>query len=84
MSNYFERVREVLVDQLGVLTSEVSPQSNIRTDLGADSLDDVEIVMVLEEEFDIDIDIDDFEGLAVVEDIVKYLERVKPQGLQEG
>lgn len=84
MSNYFERVREVLVDQLGVLTSEVSPQSNIRTDLGADSLDDVEIVMALEEEFNIDIDIDDFEGLAVVEDIVKYLERVKPQGLQEG
>lgn len=84
MSNYFERVREVLIDQLGVLTSEVSPQSNIRTDLGADSLDDVEIVMALEEEFNIDIDIDDFEGLAVVEDIVKYLERVKPQGLQEG
>lgn len=84
MSNYFERVREVLVDQLGVMTSSVSPKADIQGDLGVDSLDYVEIIMVLEDEFDIEIDDEDFEGFAVVEDIVKYLERVKPPGTQEG
>lgn len=78
MSNYFERVRELLVDVLGVVSDEVKPNSDLRADLGADSLDVVEILMTFEEDFDIEIPDEDIENITLVSEIVSYLERVKP------
>jgi acyl carrier protein len=62
------------VDQLGVDESEVTPQASFVDDLGADSLDTVELVMALEEEFGIEIPDEDAEKLLTVEDVVKYIE----------
>lgn len=70
----FERVRKVLMDQLEVSEDEVTPSASIVDDLGADSLDVVEIVMGLEEEFDIEVSDQDAEKLPTVQDIVNYVE----------
>lgn len=78
MSNYFERVRVVLVDVLGVDATGVLPESHLKEDLEADSLDIVEILIAIEEEFDIEILDEDIEGITRVAEIVSYLERVKP------
>ncbi len=69
-----ERVRKVLMEQLEVSEDEVTPTANIVDDLGADSLDVVEIVMGLEEEFDIEVSDQDAEKLPTVQDIVNYVE----------
>ncbi len=70
----FERVRKVLIEQLEVSEDEVTPTASIVDDLGADSLDVVEIVMGLEEEFDIEVSDQDAEKLPTVQDIVNYVE----------
>lgn len=69
-----ERVRKVLMEQLEVSEDEVTPTASIVDDLGADSLDVVEIVMGLEEEFDIEVSDQDAEKLPTVQDIVNYVE----------
>ena len=69
-----ERVRKVLMEQLEVSEDEVTPSANIVDDLGADSLDVVEIVMGLEEEFDIEVSDQDAEKLPTVQDIVNYVD----------
>jgi acyl carrier protein len=69
-----ERVRKVLMEQLEVSEDEVTPVASIVDDLGADSLDVVEIVMGLEEEFDIEVSDQDAEKLPTVQDIVNYVE----------
>ena len=69
-----ERVRKVLKEQLEVSEDEVTPSASIVDDLGADSLDVVEIVMGLEEEFDIEVSDQDAEKLPTVQDIVNYVE----------
>ncbi|MCW3053047.1 MAG: acyl carrier protein [Chthonomonadaceae bacterium] len=69
-----ERVRKVLMEQLEVSEDEVTPSASIVDDLGADSLDVVEIVMGLEEEFDIEVSDQDAEKLPTVQDIVNYVE----------
>jgi acyl carrier protein len=69
-----ERVRKVLMEQLEVSEDEVTPAASIVDDLGADSLDVVEIVMGLEEEFDIEVSDQDAEKLPTVQDIVNYVE----------
>ena len=70
----FERVRKVIVEQLDVSEEEVAPEASFVDDLGADSLDVVELVMGLEEEFDIEIPDEDAEKIARVQDAVNYIE----------
>lgn len=70
----FDRVKKVVVEQLDANEEEVTPQASFVDDLGADSLDVVELVMGLEEEFDIEIPDEDAEKIATVADAVKYIE----------
>ena len=73
----FEKVREILVDQLDVDEDAVTLDSSITDDLGADSLDVVDLIMSLEEEFDIEIPDEDIEVMKTVGDIVKFVEQKK-------
>jgi acyl carrier protein len=68
-----ERVMKVVAEQLGVELSEVTPEASFTDDLGADSLDTVELVMAFEEEFDVEIPDEDAEKMNVVKDAVSYL-----------
>lgn len=70
----FEKIKEILAEGLGLDFNEITLDSNIIEDLGADSLDMVEIVMAIEDEFSIDIQDEDIETIKTVEDIVKYIE----------
>ena len=70
----FERVKKVIVEQLDVSEDEVTPEASFVDDLGADSLDVVELVMGLEEEFDIEIPDEDAEKIQRVQDAVKYID----------
>ena len=71
------RVKEIIVEQLGVDASEVNTQASFVNDLGADSLDIVELVMAFEEAFDIDIPDEDAEKIATVKDAIDYIENKK-------
>lgn len=75
MATVLERVTKVIVDRLGVEESEVKPEASFTGDLGADSLDVVELVMELEDEFDMEISDEDAEGMATVGDAVTYIEK---------
>lgn len=70
----FEKVKEILCDQLDLDEDKVKMDASITEDLGADSLDVVDLVMSLEEEFDIEIPDDQVENIKTVGDIVKYIE----------
>ncbi|MGY8823249.1 MAG: acyl carrier protein [Candidatus Latescibacterota bacterium] len=74
MASTEERVRDLVVEQLGVSQDQVTPQASFIDDLGADSLDTVELVMAFEEEFGIDIPDEDAEKMTSVGDAIKYLE----------
>ncbi|WP_438317518.1 acyl carrier protein [Sporosarcina sp. FA9] len=74
MSTVLSRVTKVIVDRLGVDESEIKPEASFRDDLGADSLDVVELVMELEDEFDMEISDDDAEKITTVGDTVSYIE----------
>ena len=74
MSDINERVKDLVVEQLGVSADQVTPQASFIDDLGADSLDTVELVMAFEEEFGIDIPDEDAEKMVSVSDSIKYLE----------
>ena len=69
-----QRVKEIVVEQLGVKAEQVTPQAKFIEDLGADSLDTVELVMALEEEFGIEVPDDQAEKLQSVGDVIKYVE----------
>ncbi len=69
----FERVKGIIVEQLGVAEASVDMESSFIDDLGADSLDIVELVMALEEEFDIEIPDADAEKVTTVGDVVEYI-----------
>ncbi len=69
-----ERVNSIVTDQLGVDKASLSPEANLLDDLGADSLDVVELVMALEEEFGIEVPDDDVENMRTIRDIVQYIE----------
>ncbi len=73
MASIEERVKEIIVEQLGVEEDEVSPDASFIDDLGADSLDTVELVMAFEEEFNIEIPDEDAEGITTVQDAVDYI-----------
>ncbi len=74
MSNIEEQVKNIVAEQLGVKGEEVKNESSFVDDLGADSLDTVELVMALEEEFDMEIPDDQAESIATVKDAVSYIE----------
>jgi len=77
MSDISSRVTAIIVDKLGVDENEVVPTASFTNDLGADSLDTVELVMALEEAFDIEIPDEAAEGIATVGDAVKFIEEKK-------
>ncbi len=78
MSTTFDRVKQVVVEQLDVAEDEVTPPASFVDDLGADSLDVVELVMGLEEEFDIEIPDEDAEKITTVQQAVDYID-AKPK-----
>jgi acyl carrier protein len=69
-----DKVKSIIAEQLGVKPEEVTPEASFVDDLGADSLDTVELVMALEEEFGIEIPDEDAEKITTVGDAVKYIE----------
>jgi len=74
MSDIKERVERIIVEKLGVDASEVKPEATFTNDLGADSLDTVELIMELEKEFDITIPDDQAEKITSVGDAITYVE----------
>jgi len=73
-----EKVKDIIAEQLGVKKEEIKPESSFVDDLGADSLDTVEVVMALEEEFGIEIPDEDAEKITTVGEAIKYIdEKVK-------
>ena len=74
MSTVFDRVKKVVVEQLSVEESLVTPEASFTADLGADSLDTVELVMAFEEEFGCEIPDEEAEKIATVQDAVNYIE----------
>ncbi|PIR01561.1 MAG: acyl carrier protein [Nitrospinae bacterium CG11_big_fil_rev_8_21_14_0_20_45_15] len=68
-----EKVKEIIVDQLGVDSKQVEGSASFIDDLGADSLDTVELVMALEEEFDVEIPDEDAEKIATVQNAIDYI-----------
>ncbi|HHU49561.1 MAG: acyl carrier protein [Caldicoprobacterales bacterium] len=69
----FEKVRDIVAEQLGVEPSEITPESSFVDDLGADSLDIVELIMALEEEFNMEIPDEEAEKISKVGDVVEYI-----------
>lgn len=74
VASVFERVQDIVADQLGVDKDKIKPETSFVNDLGADSLDTVELVMELEEEFDINIPDDAAEKIQTVGQAVEYIE----------
>ena len=75
MASTEERVKQIIVEQLGVDEGEVTANASFVDDLGADSLDTVELVMAFEEAFDIEIPDEDAEKIRTVQDAVSYIEQ---------
>ena len=74
MSTIQPRVQKIIEEQLGVDTDRVKPEASFIDDLGADSLDIVELVMAMEEEFDLEIPDEEAENLKTVQDVYSYIE----------
>jgi acyl carrier protein len=75
--NVEQKVKDIIVDKLGVDPSEVKPEASFTNDLGADSLDTVELIMEFEKEFDLKIPDDVAEKITTVGEAVKYIEEAK-------
>jgi acyl carrier protein len=75
MASIDERVREIVVEQLGVTPEQITPEAKFVEDLGADSLDTVELVMALEKEFSFEIPDDDAEKLQNIKDAITYIDK---------
>ena len=81
----FEETKQVVSEQLGVKPEEIKPTASFRDDLGADSLDAVELIMALEEKFGIEIPDADAEAMLTVDEAIKYIENKinKPQDIEK-
>jgi acyl carrier protein len=77
MASTVDRIREIIVEQLGVSINQVVPEAKFVEDLGADSLDTVELIMTMEEEFGIEIPDEDAEKMATVGEAMAYFEKLK-------
>ena len=75
MSKTAERITKIIVDKLGVSADDVNPEASFINDLGADSLDTVELIMEFEKEFELSIPDEEAEKIATVGDAIKYMER---------
>ena len=73
MANISERIKKIVAEQLGVEEDQVTTEASFMDDLGADSLDTVELVMALEEEFDIEISDEDAEKIQTVKNAIDYI-----------
>ena len=69
----FEKIRDIIAEKMDLDPSEITEESSFKDDLGADSLDLLELVMALEEEFGIEIPTEDLEQIATVGDVIKYI-----------
>ncbi|MBE5960077.1 MAG: acyl carrier protein [Lachnospiraceae bacterium] len=76
----FEKMKSIIAEQLNIGEDTITMSSSLKDDLGADSLDLFELVMALEEEYDLEIPTDDLNGLETVEDVISYL---KTKGVEE-
>ncbi|NLM17465.1 MAG: acyl carrier protein [Candidatus Riflebacteria bacterium] len=74
-NEYFDKVQTIITEKLSVDKNQVTPTANFIEDLGADSLDTVELVMALEEAYNLDIPDDQAEKLRTVQDVVNYIEK---------
>ena len=72
----FDKIRAIIAEELGIEEDTIELDSHLSDDLGADSLDAVELIMALEEEFEVEIDDSDAQAIKTVQDIVDYLEDV--------
>jgi acyl carrier protein len=72
--NVADKIKEAIIDKLGVEEAQITPEASFIDDLGADSLDTVELIMALEEEFDLEIPDEDAEGLTTVKAVIDYIE----------
>ncbi len=72
-----ERIKEIIADQLGIDVNQIKPESKFVEDLGADSLDVVELIMAFEEEFDVEIPDEDAEKIQTVADVINYIKEKK-------
>lgn len=70
----FDKVKEIIADQLGIDEDDIVPDAYFIDDLGADSLDIVELIMYFEDEFDMEISDEDAEGMETVQDVLSYIE----------
>ena len=77
MSEIATKVKAIIVDKLGVDEKDVTPEANFATDLGADSLDTVELIMELEKEFDLSIPDEEAEKIVTVGDAIAFIENAK-------
>ena len=77
MSETGDKVKKIIIDQLGVTEEQVKPDASFVEDLGADSLDLTELIMAMEEEFDIEIADDDAQKILKVQDAIDYIENHK-------
>lgn len=73
----FDTVKDIIVSELKVDAAKVTPEANLKDDLGADSIDAVEVIMALEDEFDISISDDAAQNIKTVQDLVDYIENIK-------
>ena len=80
-----QKVKQIIVEQLGVNPEQVTPQASFIEDLGADSLDIVELVMAFEEEFGVEVPDEEAEKLQTVQDVIDYIkDKAKQQGGSSG
>ena len=77
MSEVADKVNKIIVEQLGVNPADITPEASFIEDLGADSLDLTELIMAMEEEFDIEIADDDAQKILKVQDAIDYIESKK-------
>ena len=73
----YDKVKEIIVEQLGVAETAITPDASFIDDLGADSLDTVELIMAFEEEFDVEIPDEDAQKIKTVKDVIDYIESKK-------
>lgn len=72
-----QRIKEILAEELSVDISEINPEINLKDDLGADSIDMMQVVDVLEQEFNVEVDTSDLASILTVQDIINYVESHK-------
>lgn len=76
----FEKMREIIAQQLGIDEEEITPDTSFKEDLGADSLDLFELTMALEDEYDIEIPAEELETIETIQDVIDYL---NSRGIQD-